>query len=200
MNNREKKLLIILLFTVVVLSSVYGGKKLLTELNDLEREVQVTDLKAKRYKKSAEVAGLLSEEMNWIELNEPKPIKMAAAMDELQSFVETSLKNQGLAYNSSSVEEIPSEDGFYRRVQTEVKDVRGTAQQMNDWLCELHKPTNYRSVIALKIRPEDKNIQQESDEVEESEQQVIFTLTVEQYLLILKIISILSIRSLFNLW
>lgn len=181
MNNREKKLLIALLFVVVTLGSVYGGKKLLTELNDLEKKVQVTEAKAKRYKRSVEVAEELSPEMDWIDQNEPKPIKTSAAMDDLQSFVETSLKNQGLAYNSSSVEEIPSQEGYYRRVQTEVKDVRGTEKQMKDWLCELHKPTSYRSVIALKVRPEDKNIQQELEE-EESEQQVIFTLTVEQYL------------------
>jgi len=172
MNSREKKLLILFLLILTALVGTLFLKSYFEKIVLLETKFTQTKIEAERYERSKEVSFMLSADKEWLDASEPKPQEYSEAMTKFQSSVILSSKNRGLTYDSLSMLEFDDNGEHYRKIQTKLTRVRGTQEQMIQWLCDIHQPSEFRAVTSLSIIPAEKDVEQ-----------VIFSLTVDQFLI-----------------
>ena len=176
MNKREKKLLGVFVSLIVLVGVSILLKKYFEEINYLKSTYEESSIKASRYEQSVKQATVIKDEKGWLTKHESAPKEYSKAMTRFQSFITESAKMNGLSYTSSTPEEVEDAGGYYRTIQSRVNNIRGTQKQLTTWLCELHKPSEFRAVTSLTIIPD-----------EEDSNLVVCNLTVDLFLVELKV-------------
>ena len=181
MSKREQRLLKVLILLVLVIVLASGAKYYTSDMKDLQRLHDEKAIEASRFQQSKSLARVFSEDKAWLDEHEPDPIEYSSAMTQFQNFISETAHANGLNYSSSPIDRIQGGDGYYRQIQATVNNVKGTQKQMIHWLCELHRPTEYRAVTSLKIVPD-----------EQDEKSVVFSLTANLFLVEQGIVSEVS--------
>lgn len=156
MSSREKNLLTLLLVAGFIILNFFLYTIYVQKKNLFETEFSTAKDKLQQAIVQQEMSGQLTEEIQWLNENQPDSEAYQQVQTKLQQFAESQARNLGLTIKRQEL--LPTDTGgvYFNRAQVRI-DLTGQEQALYRWFDAINDPSAFRSAFQIRLSPNGKD-------------------------------------------